>query len=65
MINEKKQKYSVAYLPAVCDQYKNSHYKDKTVGRPSYLYNGNFYTGKKASLYWDGLQVPADGKYAG
>ena len=29
------------------------HYKDKTVVRPSYLYNGNPYTGD-TYLYWDG-----------
>ena len=39
------------------NQYRDSHYKDETVVRPSYLYNGNSYTGKKASfidplLYW-------------
>ena len=28
------------------------HYKDKTFVRPSYLYNGNSYTGKMISLYW-------------
>ena len=33
------------------------HYKDWTVVRPSYLYNGNSYTSKTASLYWDGSQV--------
>ena len=27
-------------------QYGNSHYKDKTVSRPSYLYNGNPIPGK-------------------
>ena len=27
-------------------QYRNSHYKDKTVTRPSYLYNGNPIPGK-------------------
>ena len=29
------------------------HCKDMTFARPSYLYNGNYYTGK-ASLHWDG-----------
>ena len=29
------------------------HYKDKMVMKPSYLYNGNPYTGKTASLNWD------------
>ena len=44
-------------------QYKDSfsgkgnfHYKDKTVVRPSCLYNGNSCTGKTTSLYWDGSQ---------
>ena len=31
--------------------YGDFHYKDKTVVRPSYLYYGNAYTGKSASLY--------------
>ena len=35
---------------------KDFHDKDKTVVRPSYLYNGNTYTGKTTSLYWDGPQ---------
>ena len=30
-----------------------SHYKDKTVARPSYLYNGNSCNGKTTSLFWD------------
>ena len=33
-------------------KYEDLHYKDKRVVRPSHLYNGNFYTGKIASLYW-------------
>ena len=33
------------------------HYKVKTVVRPFYLYNGNSYAGKTASLYWDGPQI--------
>ena len=32
-----------------------SFYKDKTVSRPSYLYNGNLHTYKTASLYWAAL----------
>ena len=36
-------------------QYRNSHHKDKTVLRPTYLYNGNLYTGK-TSLYWNSPQ---------
>ena len=39
-------------------RYGDFHYKDKTVVKPSYLYNGNPYIGKTAvtSLYWDGPQ---------
>ena len=36
--------------------YGDFYYKDKTVMRPSYLYNGNPYTGKTAYLYWDNPQ---------
>ena len=35
-------------------RYWHFHYKDKTVVRPSYLYNKNPYNGKTTSLYWDG-----------
>ena len=34
-------------------RYGNFHYKEKTVVRKSYLYNGNPYIVKMASLYWD------------
>ena len=34
-------------------RYGDFHYKDKTVVRLSYLYNGNSYTGKTAFVYWD------------
>ena len=34
-------------------RYRNFCYNDKTVVRYCYLYNGNPYTGKAASLYWD------------
>ena len=34
-------------------RYSYSHYKDKTVMRLSYLYNGNLYIDKMTSLYWD------------
>ena len=34
-------------------RYEDFHYKDKTVVRPSYLYNGNSYAGRTASLCWD------------
>ena len=33
-------------------QYRKSHCGDNTVIKSSYLHNGNFYTGKMASLYW-------------
>ena len=33
-------------------QYRNSHSGDEAVVRPSYLHNGNFYTGKSAASYW-------------
>ena len=33
---------------------KEYHVKDKMATRPSYLYNGNPYTGKTASSYWEG-----------
>ena len=33
--------------------YEDFHYKDEIDVRPSYLYDGNPYTGKTASLYWD------------
>ena len=38
--------------------YVGSNYKYKTVIRPCYLYNGNSYTGKMASLYWN-LRYPS------
>ena len=34
-------------------RHGNFHYKHKTVVRESYLYSGNSYTGKTASLYWN------------
>ena len=40
-------------------RYGNFHDKDKTVMRLVYLYNGNPYTGKTTSLYWDGPQNPS------
>ena len=39
-------------------RYSDSHYKDKLVVRLSNLFNGNPYTGKMTSLYWDGSQTP-------
>ena len=35
-------------------QYSKSHCGDKTILRPSYLYNGISYTGKMTYLYWIG-----------
>ena len=32
------------------------HHNDKTVVRPSYVYDGNSYTDKTRSLYWDSLR---------
>ena len=37
----------------VFSRYGNSHYKDKTVVRPSYLYNGTHCTVKTTSSYWN------------
>ena len=34
-------------------RYVGFHYKDETAMRSSYLYNGNNYTCKTASLYWN------------
>ena len=36
--------------------YGDSHVKDKTVSRPSYLYHEDPYIGETASLNWNGLQ---------
>ena len=33
------------------------HYRNKTVVRPSYLYDENSYTSKAIHLYWDGPQL--------
>ena len=38
-------------------QVWDSHVKDKTVARPSYLWYGDPYTDKTTSLYWDGPLV--------
>ena len=37
-------------------RYGNSHYKDKTVKRPTYLYNWNLHTGNMTSLCCNGPQ---------
>ena len=36
--------------------YKDSHYENKTVARPSYLYTGYSYAGKWASWYQNSHQ---------
>ena len=35
-------------------RYGDCHVKDKTMNRPYYIWHGNLYTGKTASLYWHG-----------
>ena len=42
-------------------RYGDFRYKDKTVSRPSYLYNGNPYASKTTSLFWDGPLVASNG----
>ena len=37
--------------------YGDSYVKDKTVAGPSHLQHGDPYTGKKTSLFWDGLML--------
>ena len=44
-------------IKMVVFRYGDFHYQDRTVVRPSYLWNGNSYTGKMPSLYWDNSQV--------
>ena len=39
-------------------RYGYFHYEDKTVSRQSNLYDGNPYTGKTTSLYWDAPLAP-------
>ena len=41
--------------------YGDSHVKDKTVARPSYLLHGDPYTGNTTRLYLDGPLVPLTG----
>ena len=45
-------------MKTVFPRYGDSHVKDKTVVRPSYLLHGDTFTGKTTSLYWDGPQAP-------
>ena len=45
-------------------QYRKSHYGEKTILQPSYLYNGISYTGKTVSLYWIGPVVNMDSGYS-
>ena len=40
------------YIYMLSYQYRNSHYKDKTVSRLFHWYDGNAYTGTMASLVW-------------
>ena len=40
-------------IKTVFPRYGDSHVKDETVTRPSYLFHGDPYAGKTASLYWD------------
>ena len=44
-------------IKTVFPSYGDSHVKDKTVAKPSYLSHGDPYTGNMTSLYWDGPQV--------
>ena len=37
--------------------YSNSHYTDETVSRMFYVYNGNSFTGKTASLMYDMFEM--------
>ena len=53
--------YCVFLVPGPClniksvfFRYGDFHYKDKTIVRASYLYNGSPYIGKTTNLYWDG-----------
>ena len=55
----KENKTSGAHLSIniLSYQKKDSHVKDKTVSRPSYLWHGNPHTLKRRTLYWDGAQL--------
>ena len=44
--------------------YGDSHVKDKTSYRPSYLYHGNPHTWKDGLLYWDGALAATDHRSA-
>ena len=55
-----KTVFLIETAPWAPSQYKNGlskygdfYCQDKTVASPSYLYNGDYYTGKTTSLYWD------------
>ena len=45
-------------IKTIFPRYGDSHVKDKTVVRPSFLKHGDPYTGKTTSLYLDGPLVP-------
>ena len=38
-------------------QARLNHYKDETMGRPSYLYKGYSYRGNTPSLYWNNILI--------
>ena len=44
-------------IKTIFPKYGDSHVKDRTVTRLSYLQHGDPYTRKMTSLYWDGPQV--------
>ena len=46
------------YIKTIFPRYGDSHVKDKTVVRLSYLSHGDPYTGKMTSLYWDSPEMP-------
>ena len=53
MVHQGKSEYDKAVF-----QHSGSHYNDKTVSQPFYLYNGNLYP-ERLSLYWDTVQIPS------
>ena len=53
--------YKDVVLPVIC-QYKDSHYKDKRVAWPYYLYNGNTIPGKTVFILRQGLEILAYGR---
>ena len=47
-------------IKIVFPRYGDSHVKDKTVARLSYLWHGDPYASKKTRLYWDSPFLSAD-----